>query len=62
MSIRKTKKMIKKSNLFLTLSLRGMYFQIMNEWDTVSYSKRGIIVNRGLIPYTSIKRVIIEHA
>lgn len=69
MSIRKTKKMIKKSNHFFTLSLREMGFYTINEWDSLSYSKRGIIHEiRGVIrndvdiPYTSIKRIIIEHA
>lgn len=61
-SIRKTKKVMKKSSRFLTLKLRGMDFYAINEWDSLSCSKHGIIHNGINIPYTTIKRVIIEHA
>lgn len=60
MSIRKTKKIMKDSSHSHVLSLRGTYFHIINEQDSLSYSKRGIIHNGMNIPYISINRVIIE--
>lgn len=60
-SIRKTKKAMKNSNgLFTAVVNNGMCF-CSQEWYTIDYKKKGIVVGKAeFIPYSSIKRIVVE--
>lgn len=60
-SVRKTKKIMKKSNGFFTVIVdNGMGFCPI-EWGALKYHKKGISVgNAEYLPYTIMRKVITE--
>ena len=61
MKIRKAKKVIKKSNGFISVRIERMIFPI-NEWDILVFHSKGISVNESVyIPYSKIGKIIVEN-
>lgn len=60
-SIRRTKKVMKKSNGFFTVVVdNGMCFCV-SEWYTLKYYKKGISVgNAEYLPYNIMRKIISE--
>ena len=61
MKIREIKKVMKKSNGFLSVKVKGGIILCLSEWNDIKYHKKGVSVdNAEYLPYNWIKKVIKE--